>query len=829
MFKAHIISILFLLSLFQFMQAQKKPGDANLLGHVVSQGRHIPFANVAVKGTTIGTVTDETSHFHLFNLPVGEQTIAVSVIGYKPREMPVHLKKQTTAELKFELEEDIMNLEEVVVSADRSEQKRTEAPVIVNTIGSQIFRSTQSQTLGEGFNFSPGLRLENNCQNCGFSQVRMNGMEGAYSQILINSRPIFSGLAGVYGLELIPSNMVKKIEVVRGGGSALFGSNAIAGTIKIILRDPVHNSYQAGASYAQTGVGVEGSGGNSADYSITFNTSVVSDDRKSGLSLYGFSRKREIFDANKDSFSELAPLENLTFGARAFHRFGNRDKLTLDFFAINEERDGGNMQDYPEHERDIAEAVEHRMKVAGITYERYLRDYDLLSFYTSGQFLDRDSYYGAEQSLNGYGNSRDKTYNLGVQYKAVVGNSSLVSGIENTSGFLLDKKLGYPDWDRAVISGDNKESIPHTQNTVIADQSSLTTGVFVQYDLKLNKFKAALGARFDHYAIKDLVNEDKGSSKGTVFSPRISLMYRLLESLQGRLSYSQGYRAPQIFDEDLHIETSGSRQVVHENALDLRQETSHSIMASLDYNRQFGRTSTGLLVEAFYTRLEDAFANEYGSPDEGGTVIYTRVNAEGRAWVNGINMEFKLRPSGDFDLSSGFTLQNREFEKAQEFEETHFFRSPDSYGFLALDWDFARRICLSGTGTYTGKMLVPYFGTENPEGELRTSDPFFDLGLKLAYTAELNGASVEFSGGIKNVFNSYQDDFDKGINRDPAYLYGPISPQTVFIGIRFGKLQSRDGIPSVNSKQGSVPGRGKSTRSERRKQHRGNRPGRQNW
>ena len=233
----HIIFSLFLLTLFQFSFAQKKHNDANVVGHVVCNGLHIPFASVAVKGTTIGTLSDETGHFQLINLPEGEQIIAVSVVGYKPGEKKVNIKVRTTIELKFDLEEDIMNLEEVVVSADRSEQKRTEAPVIVNTIGSQIFHSTQSLTLGEGLNFAPGLRLENNCQNCGFSQVRMNGMEGPYSQILINSRPIFSGLAGVYGLELIPSNMVEKVEVVRGGGSALYGSNAIAGTINIILKE----------------------------------------------------------------------------------------------------------------------------------------------------------------------------------------------------------------------------------------------------------------------------------------------------------------------------------------------------------------------------------------------------------------------------------------------------------------------------------------------------------------------------------------------------------------------------------------------------------------
>ncbi|MCK5694111.1 MAG: TonB-dependent receptor, partial [Bacteroidales bacterium] len=287
--------------------------------------------------------------------------------------------------------------------------------------------------------------------------------------------------------------------------------------------------------------------------------------------------------------------------------------------------------------------------------------------------------------------------------------------------------------------------------------------------------------------------------------------------------YSQGYRAPQIFDEDLHIETSGSRQVLHQNDPDLKQETSHSIMASMDFNRQIGRVYTGLLVEAFYTRLVDAFANEIGEADADGTVIYTRVNSEGGARVQGVNMEFKLRPSRDFALTSGFTLQSSKFEEPQDFNEVHFFRAPDSYGFLAVDWDFARNFCLSGTANYTGKMLVPYFGTENPEGELRTSDDFLDMGLKLSYTIKLNGASVEFSGGIKNILNSYQNDFDTGIHRDPAYVYGPLTPRTVFVGIRFGNLLGQESGAAISSKQGRKNRRNRSSEAGRMRKHRNRR------
>lgn len=783
-------SFIVLLILFFPLQifSQKTKTDANIVGHVISNGNHIMFANVVVKGTTIGTVTDETGHYQLVNLPVGQVTVVVSTMGYKPQEKTITTESNKTFEMKFELVEDALNLDEVVVSADRSKQKRTEAPVIVNTISPKLFTTTQSVTLGEGLNFSPGLRLENNCQNCGFTQVRMNGMEGSYSQILINSRPIFSGLAGVYGLELIPTNMIERVEVVRGGGSALFGSNAIAGTINIILKEPVANSYEIGGNYALSGVGLKGSGGAVPDYSANFNTSLVSDDHKTGVSLYGFMRDRKMFDANNDDFSEIAPMNNLTLGTRFFHRFGYRSKLALDFFNIKEQRDGGNKQDFPLHERDVAESVKHDLKTAALTYEQFMREYDMLSLYASGQFLDRDSYYGANQSLSNYGNSKDRTYNAGVQYKAHLGNSSLIAGIENTGGWLTDKKLGYPDYGKAVIVNDTIVSVPHTSGTTVADQSSITTGLFVQYEHKWSKAKIAIGGRYDHYEVKDLAKEQGNTKSGNVFSPRLSIMYELLNNLQARASYSQGYRAPQIFDEDLHIETSGSRQVINVNDPNLKQETSHSIMASLDFNGLIGTIYTGFLAEGFYTRLEDPFVNEIGTPDENGTVIYTRKNAKDGATIRGINMEFKLKPVKDFSLTSGFTVQTSKYDVAQEFDEKRFFRTPNHYGFFAIDWDFYKEFCLSATGNYTGSMLVPYFGTENPGGELRESDSFLDFGTKLTYTVKLNGASVEFSGGIKNIFNAYQSDFDKGIDRDPAYMYGPVSPRTIYFGVSIGNL-----------------------------------------
>ncbi|QKG80467.1 TonB-dependent receptor [Tenuifilum thalassicum] len=787
-----ILSVLVVNDVF----ANLPEGSCRLTGVVKCKGEVLPFANVVIKGTTLGTVTNESGRFSFCNLSKGSYTIVVSSVGYKTVELPVKVKDDERVELSIELEEDLLQLDEVVVSADRGMIKRTQAPVMVNTISPTVFNSTQSAVAGEALNFMPGLRLENDCQNCGFNQVRMNGLEGPYSQILINSRPIFSGLASVYGLELLPSNMIERIEVVRGGGSVLYGSNAIAGTINIILKDAVANSYEVGFSSSGVGFGLKDANGPIPDFSLNFNNTLVAADNRTGITVYGFNRDRSMFDANGDGFSELAPLSNFSMGTRIWQKLGDRGKISVDFFGIREKRDGGNKQAYPLHERDVAEAVKHDLRAGSLLYERYFRHLDLFSFFVSAQYLNRDSYYGANKSLSSYGKSRDITFNAGMQYKAILGLSTLTFGSELTGSNLNDKKLAYRDISNPIFEIDTQTgdtlgvNYPQVDNTTVSDQGLLTYGVFAQHDLSIGKLKTSLGLRLEQYRVVDYVHEDNPDKNGLVLVPRVSLMYNATEWMQARVSYSQGYRTPQIFDEDLHVETSGARQVINRNDPDLKQETSHSFMFSLDINKQVGRNYIGFLTELFYTRLQDPFVNEIGTPDENGVVVYTRRNAPDGATVKGFNMEGKFKSLKDFSVTAGFTLQSSLYDVPQEFGERKFFRTPSQYGYLILDWDFMKGFCLSVSGTYTGSMLAPYFGpnTNMETGELRETQEFFDMNLKLSYDVDLNGKVLRFFGGVKNIFNSYQSDFDMGINRDPSYIYGPTNPRTIFVGVKFGNL-----------------------------------------
>ncbi len=208
------IKLLFVLLIVSFA-AMAQNTDANIFGHVIDKytGEHLPYVNVVVKGTKLGASTDESGHYYITNLPEGNQVVEASCVGYKTTSIEVAIVKGQSHELNIAIEVDAQVMKDVVVSASRVEVNRKEAAVVVNVLNPKALDRVNAVNLAEGLNFQPGLRVENTCQNCGANQVRINGLEGKYSQILIDSRPVFSALAGVYGLEQIPVSMIDRISV----------------------------------------------------------------------------------------------------------------------------------------------------------------------------------------------------------------------------------------------------------------------------------------------------------------------------------------------------------------------------------------------------------------------------------------------------------------------------------------------------------------------------------------------------------------------------------------------------------------------------------------
>jgi len=367
-------------------KAQKKKTDSTIFGDVQSNGEHIPFASIFLEGTTIGTTTDATGHYILPNLPVGEHTLIVKVLGYKPQSKLITLVLGQSHEINFVLEEEHMPLNQVVITGTKTFKRQSESPVIVNVLGSESLNLVQACNISEGLRFQPGLRVETDCQTCNYTQLRMNGLGGSYSQILINGRPIFSPLTGLYGMEQIPANMVERIEVVRGGGSALYGSSAIGGTVNIITRIPKESTYEFSALNQTTD-------GRAPDNIMTGNITMLTNQRTAGAAVFVNRRHRKAYDHNGDNFSELPELRNNSFGANLFYQPTINQKLEVNLSSLNEYRYGGEMVQKPAFLAQQSEERTHHVLMGGIDYQlNFNRDNSSFIAYMAGQQTKRNHY-----------------------------------------------------------------------------------------------------------------------------------------------------------------------------------------------------------------------------------------------------------------------------------------------------------------------------------------------------------------------------------------------------------------------------------------------------
>lgn len=256
---------------------------------------------------------------------------------------------------------DTIRLRQLVITATQHATTRSEAPTTVGVVDGNQMEAVSATNLGQALNFSTGLRVENTCQNCGANEVRINGLGQAYSQILIDSRPVNSPLAGVYLLDQLPTALIDRIEVLRGGGSALYGSNAIAGVVNVITREPRSNGASVGNSTSLVG-------GKAWDVSNSFNASVVSNDHRAGIAVYGHNRSRDPYDHNGDGYSEVGKLKARMVGFRGYLRTSDYSKLNLEYHNIHDFRRGGDRFDLPSPLVHISEGGEHDIHSANLKW-----------------------------------------------------------------------------------------------------------------------------------------------------------------------------------------------------------------------------------------------------------------------------------------------------------------------------------------------------------------------------------------------------------------------------------------------------------------------------
>ncbi len=749
---------------------QPQAQAASIKGKIEGSGKALEYATVVLNDTII-TYSDQNGAFEFEDVEIGSSIIEFSYLGFATKSQTVNILSQDQViKLDIILEEDRMIFDEIVVTGTKTFKRQTESAIIVNVLGKKTLDNVQACNLSEGLRFQPGLRIETDCQTCNYTQLRMNGLAGGYSQILINGRPIFSPLTGLYGLEQVPVNMIDKIEVIRGGGSSLYGSSAVGGTVNVLTRIPDRNGFTINKTYQNIN-------GQANDFMLAGNGTVINKVGNAGVSLFLNHRNREFYDHNDDNFSEIPAIENNSLGLNAFFLPSQNHKIELSLSHLYEYRYGGEMIDKAAHLALQSEERTHHVTMGSLDYQwNFNNGKSALIAYGAWQQTLRDHYTGifpdeepaieAHLSFPPYGNSLTNTYQVGFQLNHTLnsffsGRNVLTIGSEYVVDSTFDEIQAY---------------------NYLIDQETRDLGLFLQSDWEIMpRLNLLSGIRFDRHNLVDKI----------IPSPRISLLYKLLNNTQLRLGYGTGFRAPQAFDTDLHIAFSGggiSRVIIDP---ELEAETSESFNASINFDKPTDDWVAGFTVEGFYTRLNNTFILQPIGEDEFGE-LFEKRNDQG-ATVQGITLELRANYKRKVQIETGFTFQSSEFENEVQYIDElpglrQFIRTPNQYGFANLSLTPNEKFNANLNYVFTGPMILPHFAGAPNQGvdELFTSPSFSELNFKLGYQIlQWKKTKLEVYGGVKNLFNSYQDRFDIGKNRDSNFVYGPSQPRIFFAGLRW--------------------------------------------
>jgi outer membrane receptor for ferrienterochelin and colicins len=636
-----------------------------------------------------------------------------------------------------------VELESLVVTGTRTEKLLAEVPIRTELITRRDMTAFGARSLAEAVEFTPGLRVLNSCQNCNFTELSILGLQGKYTQVLFDNQPLFSGLAMVYGLEHIPSRLIERVEIVKGGGSAVYGPGAVAGVVNVIPRVPL----TSGASASIQHESVDGSPG----WTAGFTADVVSRDGRTAATFFGQGDRLEPYDRDGDGFTEIARRASNAMGVRILRETARDGRLTVDFSRLYEDRRGGDQLDKPPHKAEIAEWVRSWRNALSVGWRQpWSRSFD--TRLTLGYaHTERSSYYGGGGDPDACGETWNPVWLGDLQANHHLGNRTLTWGLQWTHEDLNDRFPGYD---------------------LLIDEQYTNMGLYVQDDWTLAaRTELVTGLRLDkHSELSD-----------AVLSPRLALRHGLNRDISLRAAFSQGFLAPQIFDEDLHVGIVGGEALLTSNDPDLKEERSTSYSMSLEAAPPMAGGFGRFELNAFRTDLRDAFVLEFIDDDDPEAAPRLVRTNGGNAHVLGL--EANLGWIGRrFEAQVGWVLQRGEYDEPQEdFEEKSFFRLPESYGVMRAYWRDPRTVDLFLGLRYLGPEKVPHYG----EDRLKTTESFLVFDLSLSRRLVLGDDSVAMTAGVRNLTDAYQKDLDQGQERDSEYIYGPRYPRTFFMSLGY--------------------------------------------
>ena len=680
----------------------------------------------------------------------------------------------TNEDMVYELNEFV-----VVSTATRTERLLKDVPIKTELLGSYDFEMAAKYDLGQAIELLNGARSENNCQNCGTSEIQLLGLPGKYNQILINGQALFTGAAAVYGIDQVPTIFIDRIEVVKGGGSALYGPGAVAGVINLLPEEPVHTHARTAFDYFD----IDGS----HSYTGQFASYYVPENSQLKFSVYGQYVDQDPYDADGDGFTELVERENMVIGTYFWYDLGEQTDLRFNYQYIGEERRGGDQLDQAEYDSQLAEAIDTDYHWSTLRLEQGISDEFDFALSTSIVYFERESYYGGNfgESLptsyalndtsdphNFYGELESFTYYVDAQFNYDLGEAWSGSHVLSWGFRYENEEI---EEDKVNHEGDFI--------TEINDSQFDNLGLYLQDQWILNeKLELVPGLRYDKASTLD----------DPVLSPRIAAQYTATDEWTLRANVSSGFLAPRVFDEDLHITVANGERQVIENAGDLKEERSYTVAFGSDFTPDAMDRKLVASLQIYYTIIEDSFdIRDTNTTDSSGRNVFERYNTDGST-VIGAEWDLAWQLSRHWTMNAGLAYSRARFDENVEvfagnaISSYKYNKTPDWSGLVSLNYTHPDFIDFYAAIKWTGEMDVHRFTDADAEvGEIHQSDDFYVLDIGVSKTFVFNNdTALSLHAGINNLLDDYQEDFDTGANRDVGYVYGPRMPRTYTVGAK---------------------------------------------
>ncbi|OSZ78668.1 hypothetical protein CAP35_10585 [Chitinophagaceae bacterium IBVUCB1] len=572
-------------------------------------------ATAALQGTTNGTVADENGLIKLGNLPDGAQTIIIAQVGYKQRTYSITFPLGDTTAVTILLQANNASLGEIIVEGTRSNRSIANIPTRVEVLTEEIDEAStmDPSKVAHLLTHSTGIQVQQTSATTNTANVRIQGLDGRYTQILKDGFPLFGGFSGSLSIMQIPPLDLRQVEYIKGSASTLYGGGAIAGLINLISKEPSGNETLLHLNASQIGA-------------VDVNAFMSRKFDKMGVTLLAQRNTHRAFDADKDGYTDCPQLTKYNFNPKLFYNFNSRTKLSLGGTLTNEVRQGGDMKLLNNEYATPANFYKETNDISRVTtqfkFEHRLTDNYTLAIRNSFNVFNRSLVITPSPSL--------------AQYRF---------GGRQLSTF-SEAALTYTKEKNVLITGVNyytdnfKEQ--RLQATTLRDEGFNTIGGFANYTFDLGS----------HVAIESGLRADYVLNDKVYVLPRISALFKWTSKLTTRIGGGLGYRNPTIFNQEAEI--LGYQNVLPINTFPTQAEQSYGGSADVGYKTFLGRRMFIAINQMFfYTYLDKPLVLNYDRI----AGLYSFVNAAGYTQSYGAETFFKFG-FNDFTVFVGYTYTN---------------------------------------------------------------------------------------------------------------------------------------------------------------------------